>query len=166
MKKLSVIFTLSSIFLSPTFAHADEINLQCNYMVESRGKTSGSTNLSKPIGLVSVESVFYIRTDNGDFLDKMSMSVNDSEERSFEFKHPSEFEDSYDAVGVEVTDGAIKIKRLPTLNTPSISSKATLNISRRTGSISGSWRMTWIDEGIIGDVHSLSGKCVKYEQAF
>tara|TARA_B110000503_G_scaffold64296_1_gene101357 strand:- start:381 stop:881 length:501 start_codon:yes stop_codon:yes gene_type:complete len=166
MKKLSLIFILSSILLSPTIVHADEINLQCNYIVESRGQTSGSPNLSKSLGAVSVESVLHIKTDNGDYLDKMSMSVNDSSERSFEFEHPSEFEDSYDAVGVEVTDGAIKIKRLPTLNTGSIKSKATLSISRRTGSISGNWRMTWIDEGIMGDVHSLSGKCTKYEQAF
>ena len=116
--------------------------------------------------MTPVEAVFFIKTDNGDYLDKMTMSLGDSGERAFEFKHPSEFEDEYDSIAVNVGETSISIRRLPVIETSDVDAKAKLEISRQTGSIVGEWRMTWASEGIAGDVHKLSGKCSKYEQAF
>ena len=150
---------------APHLAAAD-LNLKCDYEVESIGKTRGGVNQSKSIGSRRVETVFFIKTDNGDYLDKMSISVNGSGERTINFKHPSEFEDEYYAIAVNVGETSVSIRRLPIIETLEVKAKANLSISRQTGSVSGEWVFTWASEGIVFDSHKLSGSCSKYEQAF
>ena len=153
------------IFASPMLS-ANELNLSCDYVVESRGKTAGQMNLSKPIGMTPVSAIFFIKTDNGDYLDKITMSVGDSGEYSFDFRHPSEFEDEYDTVGVQVEETSIAIKRLTVIDNKNIFARADLDISRQTGAVTGEWTITWKTEGIALDRHKLSGSCSKYVQAF
>lgn len=139
---------------------AQNLDLNCSYIVEGKGKW-------KNIAPVVVEQILHIRTDNGDYLEKMSITIDSASERTVEYKHPSEYEKEYDSVEVEVSDNQIRVRRLNTIDRrPEFLAAADLRISRQTGKVVGDWRLGWYSEGTVNDIHALQGRCVKYEQAF
>ena len=158
----SLLIPLSGLFwaLASITVTAQNLDLKCSYIVAGAGKW-------KNIAPTVVEQILHIRTDNGNYLEKMSITIGDGSERTVQYKHPTEYEDESDSVEVEVSDTKIRVRRLKTIDrTPEFAATADLRISRQTGKITGDWNLGWYSEGTVMDFHALEGRCGKYEQAF